>query len=165
MPINSRAKGATGERQFANTMNSLLGGQHFVRNLEQSRSGGADFHPVGRCAVEVKRGETPRWAEWLRQAQAQAGGAFTPVLAWRANQQPWQIWVCMSPPEFAAWLIKCRQAGDPAALHVALDELKTALLAPPVLCAKPVSGHHEGACTRRAGHEGGCFFPNMWNDM
>lgn len=112
-PLNSRAKGACGEREFANEMNGHLGAPHFRRNLVQSRQGGADFETVGGCAVEVKRREKASWGPWVRQAaeQATAAGA-TPVLAWRANKQPWQIWVQMTPQEFAEWLRTARGVFD-----------------------------------------------------
>lgn len=113
MPINSRAKGANGEREFANEINGYLGGQHLRRNLVQSRQGGADYETVGGCAVEVKRREKPAWGPWMRQAAEQAGAAgATPVLVWRANKQPWQVWVQMTPREFAAWLRVARSVGE-----------------------------------------------------
>lgn len=32
-------------------------------------------------------------------------------------------------------------------------------------CGAKAKGHREGACTLAWGHGGGCWFPNMWNDM
>lgn len=105
MAINSRNKGAAGEREFAGLIHDHLG-IRLVRNLEQTRSGGHDLivHPdetgpvvdvLAAFAIEVKRygkatdGLLNRW--WLQaEGQAQAVGR-TPVLAYRGNREAWRV--------------------------------------------------------------------------
>lgn len=104
MPINSRTKGANGEREFAAALHAELG-VTLARNLEQVRNGGHDLviadeaHPLagslGRFAIECKRyaGVKPALlARWWKQAaqQAQDAGKL-PCLAFRADRQPWGV--------------------------------------------------------------------------
>ena len=109
VPINSRAKGAQGEREFARHIHDQLG-IRLVRNLEQTRSGGHDLVPAPHesgpvadtlhaLAIEVKRHSKARnatiqgfWAQ--TRAQAKASGK-TPVLAYREDRQPWRVVVPM----------------------------------------------------------------------
>lgn len=109
MAINSRTKGATGEREFAGLIHDHLGIK-LVRNLEQTRSGGHDLiiHPdeqgivvdsLNRFALEVKRYSqaTPALIKgWWQQAREQAEDINRqPALAYRANQRGWVIMVPM----------------------------------------------------------------------
>lgn len=116
--INSRAKGASAEREFARRVFDLTGIQ-LVRNLEQARGGGYDLAAVGddpatlslaRFAVEVKRYAdiTPGLlAQFWRQAERQAQAADKiPVLAYRADRQEWRVVVPLSAvnrESFGAW--------------------------------------------------------------
>jgi Holliday junction resolvase len=89
--INSHLKGSGGERELAKILGDRLG-VSLCRNLEQTRGGGSDLlgHPA--LSIEVKRREVldfPRsWAQTLKNA-----GGKVPVLAWRANRQPWCFYV------------------------------------------------------------------------
>lgn len=102
--INSRNKGAGGEREFAKAIHDELG-VSLSRNLEQSRNGGHDLlvtnddHPLAaslnRFAPEVKRyaNATPALVQrWWQQAvrQAEAVGKW-PLLAYRSDRCPWVI--------------------------------------------------------------------------
>ncbi len=104
-PINSREKGAGGEREFARLVLEHLG-VALVRNLEQSRQGGHDLIAPGsdpvslalnRYAIEVKRYReiTPALlAEFWRQAERQAHHAAKfPALAYRQDRQEWAVTV------------------------------------------------------------------------
>lgn len=104
-PINSRAKGASGEREFAKLVHQHLGVE-LRRNLEQSRQGGHDLvaigaDPISRAldayAIEVKRyaAITPAMmAEFWSQAEAQAARASkTPALAYRRDREEWRVCV------------------------------------------------------------------------
>lgn len=111
--INSRQKGASSEREFANLIHDHLGVK-LVRVLDQSRGGGFDLAPapnqegpvvdaVRGLALEVKRYNaiTPSlmerfWSQAVRQAEA---AGLIPALAWRADRQPWRVtiplaWLC-----------------------------------------------------------------------
>jgi len=109
MAINSRTKGAAGEREFAGLIHDQLGIK-LVRNLEQTRSGGHDLiiHPdeqgivvdsLNRFALEVKRyaQATPALIKsWWHQAREQAQQINkAPALAYRANQREWVVMIPM----------------------------------------------------------------------
>ncbi len=116
--INSRVKGAGGEREFAKVIQERLGVE-LRRNLEQSRNGGHDLiaqgnDPVSRAldtyAIEVKRYReiTPAMLAgfWI-QAEAQAARASkTPVLAIRADREEWRVLMPLSALNgaFGNWL-------------------------------------------------------------
>lgn len=105
MAINSRTKGASAEREFANEIYQWSG-IRLTRNLEQTRSGGFDLivHPdeVGpiadafrTLAIECKRyrAVTPALIKtWWQQAREQAEPYHSfPVLAYRADRQDWHV--------------------------------------------------------------------------
>jgi hypothetical protein len=91
-------KGAAGERELIGLLRDRLGDlPGLCRNLDQCRSGGADFH-IADHAVEVKRAERFR-AVWIEQAKRQAGNAV-PVIAWRRSGDHWQFLLVMDLEEF-----------------------------------------------------------------
>jgi len=105
MTINSRNKGSAAELEFSSIIFNLSG-IRLTRNLEQSRSGGHDLivqaDEVGQVAdsfrslaIEVKRHAkaTPGLIKaWWAQAQQQAElNELTPILAYRADRQDWQV--------------------------------------------------------------------------
>lgn len=82
----SRDKGLLGEREVA----ALFAGAGMsVRGLEGLgdqlvvRADGVTFH------IEVKRAETLRIPEWLRQARDEAPAGTMPILAHRRNREQW----------------------------------------------------------------------------
>ncbi|MDP3877154.1 MAG: hypothetical protein Q8Q50_09245 [Methylobacter sp.] len=142
MTINSRAKGASAEREFSNEVYQWAGVK-LIRNLEQSRSGGHDLivHPdeVGAVsdnfralAIECKRyGKvTPGLiATWWKQARQQAEPhRLHPVLAYRADRTEWRVVTPISliNPD----LTQCLE----------LDS--TATMALPAFCAVVREGYH-----------------------
>jgi len=117
-PINSRAKGAGAEREFARLVHDHLG-VTLERNLEQSRNGGHDLIAPGDCpvsavldafAIEVKRYNTLTpallvrfWDQATRQAEAVGK---TPVLAFRADRQDWRVTIplyALNTQTFGPW--------------------------------------------------------------
>lgn len=105
MSINSRAKGASAEREFAGLVRDWTG-VHLIRNLEQTRSGGHDLivHPdesgtvadaFRRLAIECKRYQVATEGniqKWWQQALIQAEQSeLIPILAYRANRSPWRV--------------------------------------------------------------------------
>ena len=91
--INSRAKGAAGEREFCKWLY-----EHFdlsempERNLEQVRSGGADVLSVRPFVFEVKRVERlDLQAAWTQCVIAARKAGGEPVVAHRVNRQPWRF--------------------------------------------------------------------------
>ena len=99
MALNSRSKGKRGERELFD----LLG--FGERNLDQTRSGGADGVDTAPFSIEVKRQEKVRLSAWWTQTerQAEAGEDSIPVLAWRRNRQDWNFLVGMTLEEFKAF--------------------------------------------------------------
>jgi len=102
--VHARNKGARSEREFFDLINGLLGVAWLKRNLSQTRGGGQDSDDLLPVAIEVKRQEVLRLAQWLSQARSQAQEGETPVLAYRQSREPWTILVDMSPDEFADYL-------------------------------------------------------------
>lgn len=109
MSINSRDKGASGEREFSRLVLDELRVK-LARNLEQSRSGGHDLEPVGDCPTAKALGrfaiECKRWAsispamlgKFWQQAEAQAHRADRiPCLALRPTGRNGAS-VCLSVP-------------------------------------------------------------------
>ncbi len=91
--INSRNKGAAGEREFINLLKELTDDSTIRRNLEQSRSGGYDIlgDSIGHLAIEIKRVKqllTAHWEQTLRQADE---SCKIPVLAYRLDRQQWKV--------------------------------------------------------------------------
>jgi hypothetical protein len=108
--INSRAKGAGAEREFAGLVRDWTG-VRLIRNLEQTRSGGHDLivHPdeagdaadaFRKLAIECKRYQTVtegNLQKWWAQAVAQADQAgLIPVLGYRANRSSWRVVVSLA---------------------------------------------------------------------
>jgi len=89
MGASQRTKGAAAERELAKLLSERLD-VRVERNLEQTRSGGADLLGVGPFALEAKRHERLAINAWWAQACAQAGEAL-PALAYRQSRQPWTI--------------------------------------------------------------------------
>lgn len=114
MPINSRAKGAAGEREFLKAVHERTGIKG-SRNLEQTRSGGHDVNGLPGWAPEVKRREVLDVAGWWQQALDQAKIANKkPVLAYRQNRKPWRVVILLSEisPAFAGSDATCTISID-----------------------------------------------------
>lgn len=107
MPINSRNKGATAEREAAELLSMWLQDTKHphltpTRNLEQTRAGGFDLVGIPGLAIEVKRVENlSALPGWWKQAVRQAPPPLTPFLMYRPNRKPWKfrirVWVWPAP--------------------------------------------------------------------
>ena len=100
--INSRAKGAAGEREFCNELADILGETLVAplkRNLEQTRIGGYDIVGLDGWAIEIKRYKTlteGELKEFWQQAVDQAKRVnATPVLAYREDFRSWRVRIPM----------------------------------------------------------------------
>jgi Holliday junction resolvase len=96
--INSRAKGAAGEREFIKELALELGDELVAplkRNLEQTRAGGHDIVGLEGFAIEIKRykqikeGDIVKFWEQAKE-QAQRIDA-EPVLAYREDMRSWRV--------------------------------------------------------------------------
>jgi Holliday junction resolvase len=91
MPINSRNKGASAEREVAQILRDELGIET-KRNLEQWRSGGSDILGVPGFAIEVKRAAKPLIAQWWAQTVSQAELVKElPCLWYRLDRRSWRV--------------------------------------------------------------------------
>lgn len=90
MPINSRSKGANGERELLRILGDRLG-LSLQRNLEQVRYGGADCLDLPGICLEIKRCEKVAIAQWWEQAKRQTPQGKTPCLAYRQSRKPWSF--------------------------------------------------------------------------
>lgn len=91
MGASERRKGAGGERELFRLLKDELG-VSVVRNLNQTRNGGADGEGLEGVALEVKRAKQARIGPWIAQTveQAERAGA-EPVLAYRVDRQSWRF--------------------------------------------------------------------------
>lgn len=90
--IQSRNKGAAGEREAAKEWAKVVGTQ---ARRGQQFAGGKDspdiVHGLGdRIHIEVKRTERGNPYVWLEQAVRDAGGKI-PLVLHRRNNQPWLV--------------------------------------------------------------------------
>lgn len=98
MPVDSRAKGARVEREFAALCAEHLGLTRVQRNLEQSRSGGHDIEGIPGWAPEIKarkQAPTPSelsdmWMQCCRQAELVLA---KPLLAVKVNLRGWSCYM------------------------------------------------------------------------
>ena len=93
--INSRAKGAAGEREFCKWLFDNLNVPMPTRNLEQVRSGGADVIDIEPFYFEVKRCEKlSLYSWWLQVSRAVRNSCDetkVPVVAFRQNRGDWHF--------------------------------------------------------------------------
>lgn len=89
--INSRAKGASGERELA----KLLRTQGFTeaRRGQQycGASGDADVIGVKGIHIECKRQERVQDELWMKQAEDDARKGEIPVVIYRRNHEQWKV--------------------------------------------------------------------------
>lgn len=112
MSVKSRRKGASGEREVAKELGKYLT-MDLVRNLSQSREGGADILFTMRrgteVQVEVKRRAKPiprsQVIAWLNKLEPEDGTSFVSgvgallagqpyhihAVAHRSDRQPWSV--------------------------------------------------------------------------
>lgn len=93
--INSRAKGASGEREFCRWLFDNFNVPMPTRNLEQVRSGGSDVIDIEPFYFEVKRVENLSLDSWWHQVcraiKKAHDDSLVPVVAFRQNRSPWEF--------------------------------------------------------------------------
>jgi Holliday junction resolvase len=88
--INSRQKGAAGEREVAAILREELELEIHRNWQQQAAEGGADLSGVPGWAIEIKRGKNIRLNEAWKQAAIQAARVKSkPVLIYRFDRQDW----------------------------------------------------------------------------
>lgn len=90
MSINSRAKGAAGERELANILKQYgfetRRGQQYC-----GANGDADIVGLKNIHIEAKRVEHLNIEKAMEQSRADAGENEVPIVAHRKNRQPWLV--------------------------------------------------------------------------
>lgn len=93
--INSRAKGAAGEREFCTWLFENMNVPMPTRNLEQVRSGGADIIEIEPFFFEVKRCEQLSlfswWIQVSKAVKSACNPSIIPVVAFRQNRMDWEF--------------------------------------------------------------------------
>lgn len=140
-PINSRNKGASAERAFAQLVLDGIG-VSLARNLEQTRSGGCDLVVTGPMAapyaqyvaglsIEVKRYASAVPSDirgWWEQAVFQAARTERePLLAFKLDRRDWQIMV----PLHLVHREAPRDTGYPLAVSMTLGGWFTLVMTQP----------------------------------
>ena len=90
MSASSRRKGLKGEQEVARILRES-GSE--VRGLETSGDWLVMYTDRQEWHVEVKRQERPRYAEWWKQARAEAPADCVPVIAWRQDRGEWMAFL------------------------------------------------------------------------
>lgn len=90
MAINSRQKGAVGEREIANFLKEYgyeaRRGQQFC-----GKNGDADVVGLPDIHLEIKRVEKLNLEKAMEQSRRDAKGGEIPVVMHRKNRQPWLV--------------------------------------------------------------------------
>lgn len=90
MPINSRQKGAAGERELA----KLLEDYGWESKRGQQHAGSPDSPDVISqfpWHIEGKRTEKTAPIKWMEKATEDAGGNKPPMIFWRPNRGQWMV--------------------------------------------------------------------------
>lgn len=90
MRINSRAKGAAGEREWANICKKQ-GFEDARRGQQFSGIEGKDVVGLPAIHVEVKRVERLNISNAMRQAERDKADNEIPIVAHRKNREPWLV--------------------------------------------------------------------------
>lgn len=90
--INSRSKGANGEREAARWLQQKFKLEKLPeRNLEQVRHGGFDLNGFEPFAMEIKRCETLSLRNWWVQVVNACDIHHIPVVMYRRNREKWRF--------------------------------------------------------------------------
>lgn len=89
--INSKAKGKTGELEFANLCKKY--GFHQARRSQQYAGINNDADVVGLPGIhaEVKRVEKLNVSNAMEQSRNECGKGDIPIVAHRKNREPWLV--------------------------------------------------------------------------
>jgi len=87
--VNSRRKGAAGERELAAKLRGLFPGLPVRRGQQYSGVGGADVVGLAGVHVECKRTARLHLYPALGQARRDAKDGAVPVVMWRGNGADW----------------------------------------------------------------------------
>jgi Holliday junction resolvase len=87
--MNSRDKGCRGERELAQALTEM--GLPAYRTAQRNGLETPDVTTALPIHFEAKRTEALRIRDALNQAEFDAAPGHIPVVAWRANREPWTV--------------------------------------------------------------------------
>lgn len=90
MSVNSRAKGAAGERELSKYLNEHWG-LDTHRGTQDRGAEAADVVGLPGYWVECKRVERIQMLAWCRQAERDAPASVAPLVVWRPSREPWRV--------------------------------------------------------------------------
>ncbi len=95
MSLNSRTKGASGERELICILQETIDRVGIVakleRNLEQTRYGGADMVGLSWLSGEVKRCEVLQLNKWWNKLVGITKEGQVPAIFYRRNKEQWKV--------------------------------------------------------------------------
>jgi Holliday junction resolvase len=91
MPINSKQKGAAGEREFARLCRDEGFGDSERGVQYQGGKGSPDVKGLPSIHIEVKRRENASLLDSMAQSRREKGERELPIVAHRKNRQKWMI--------------------------------------------------------------------------
>jgi hypothetical protein len=103
--MNSRAKGARGEREFI-TLHLAPYWPDARRNLDQFTDDKRDVARVAGVHFQIKRTERLELWAAIHQAETEAVNTDLPVVAFRRNRSPWY---CVLPAEALVAMLRSRE--------------------------------------------------------
>ena len=90
MPINSKRKGAVGEREAAHFLTNL--GFNVRRTSQVCGQDSADIEGIDGLHIEVKRQEKTSIEQWMQQSERDAGyTGGIPIVLHRRNRETWKV--------------------------------------------------------------------------
>jgi Holliday junction resolvase len=93
--VNSRAKGAAGERELSKVLSELLG-TPFRRGVQYcGANGDADVVGLPGVHIEVKRVQALNVSKAMQQAMSDSKGGDLPIVAHRKNHEQWMVTCCL----------------------------------------------------------------------
>ena len=113
MGASQRRKGATGERELAQFLRSVIG-----IDAERSARNGCDqaediHHGIVGLHIECKRVERLNVSEAMKQAREAAGGKI-PTVWHRRSREPWLLTICAEDLMGFIDLIECHRERQAA---------------------------------------------------
>ena len=95
MPINSRAKGMSGEREVATILRDELGMEVHRNWAQQAAIGGCDLIGIPGWGIEIKRIKKATEADlqsfWQQTTEQATSAKVRPVLIYREDRQSWKV--------------------------------------------------------------------------
>ena len=103
--INSKRKGAVGEREVAKILRDHGFDARRTAQFCGNTGDAADVIGLDGFHIEVKRAETTKIWDWIAQAERDHKAGMIPLVVFRKNGEKWKV--CMDFEEFLKLLQNC----------------------------------------------------------